>query len=198
MIIYIMRHGETNWNVDKRLQGRADIELNQNGVEMAVKSGEGMRGIAFAMAFTSPLKRARQTAELVLQGRDVPIEEDQRLIEIGFGEYEGMNYLLADEKFNYFFTDPQRYQPPAGGEQIADMQQRVGDFLTDITGRAELQDKTILVTTHGAAGRAMVNLVRKTAAGDFWSGRVPGNCSVQILEAQGGKIKVIEEGRVFY
>ena len=73
MRLYIMRHGETEWNVRRLYQGHSDIPLNENGVALAEITGRGLRDIPFDLAFTSPLRRARQTAEIVLRGRDVPL-----------------------------------------------------------------------------------------------------------------------------
>ena len=87
MKLYIIRHGETVWNTEGRLQGIADIELNENGIRLARVTARGMADIPFDLAITSPLKRARQTAELVLGERKVPILEDSRLEEITFGEW---------------------------------------------------------------------------------------------------------------
>lgn len=90
MRLYLIRHGETVWNTEGRLQGKADIELNENGIRLAKVTGEAMKDIHFDLAITSPLKRARQTAELVLGERKVPILEDSRIEEITFGVWEGL------------------------------------------------------------------------------------------------------------
>ena len=77
MVIYVMRHGQTDWNVAKRLQGRSDTVLNENGRELARKTGEALLAVPFAAVFSSPLKRAKETAELALGGRKIPIFEDR-------------------------------------------------------------------------------------------------------------------------
>ena len=89
MKIYVLRHGETSWNRQRLLQGRSDVELNENGRKLAKETAEGMADIPFDLVFTSPLKRAKETAEIVLNGRDIPIVEDERIIEISFGVNEG-------------------------------------------------------------------------------------------------------------
>ena len=85
MRLYIIRHGETDWNTAGRLQGQADTQLNEKGIRLAQITAEGMKTIPFDLCITSPLKRARQTAEIILSGRPVPIWEDDRIREIGFG-----------------------------------------------------------------------------------------------------------------
>lgn len=203
MKIYVMRHGQTDWNVAKRLQGRSDTELNENGRELARKTGEALLTVPFTIAFTSPLKRAKETAALALGGRGVPIVEDERLIEISFGVYEGLcsskeNYEIPDTEFSNFFTAPDQYRVPEGGESFAELHKRTAEFLRDITTRPELEEETVLVATHGAAGRALLNVLRTFELKDFWNGGVSKNCSVAILESHHGEVELLEENRIFY
>ena len=203
MVIYVMRHGQTDWNVQKRLQGRSDTQLNDKGRELAQITGEALREVPFDIAFTSPLMRAKETALLALGGRKVPLVEDDRLIEISFGEYEGLcsgreNYEIPDPNFSYFFTAPDRYQVPERGESFEMLHRRTAAFLLDITRRPQLEDKTVLVTTHGAAGRALLNALRTFEMKDFWNGGVSKNCSVAILESHQGEVTLIEENKVYY
>ena len=78
MKLYIIRHGETSWNVQRRLQGASDTDLNENGITLAKRTGEALKEIPFDLCFTSPLKRAKMTAELILAGRNIPIYDDER------------------------------------------------------------------------------------------------------------------------
>lgn len=77
MKLYIIRHGETAWNVEGRLQGQTDTELNENGVRLAKVTAEGLKNIPFDLGISSPLRRAKHTAELVLAGRNVPLTTDE-------------------------------------------------------------------------------------------------------------------------
>ena len=76
MIFYFVRHGETDWNRKHLFQGRTDIPLNENGRKVAELTREGLREVAFDIAFCSPLCRAKETAEIILQGRDIKLIED--------------------------------------------------------------------------------------------------------------------------
>ena len=89
MKLYLIRHGETDYNKQKRNQGRIDIPLNEYGRELAVKTKAGLADIPFSLCLSSPLVRARETAELILEGRPVPIFTDRRIIEMAFGVWEG-------------------------------------------------------------------------------------------------------------
>lgn len=156
MRLYIMRHGETEWNVRRLYQGHSDIPLNENGVALAEITGRGLRDIPFDLAFTSPLRRARQTAEIVLRGRDVPLAEEPKLIEIAFGVYEGCTALPQsgtphpDPNLLNFIRDPEHYVAPEGGESIPGLCMRMSAYLNSLIRRRDLQDKTILLSTHGA------------------------------------------------
>ncbi|MBR4724632.1 MAG: histidine phosphatase family protein [Lachnospiraceae bacterium] len=119
MNIYLVRHGTTEWNSGRRIQGRTDIELDAVGKEMARQTGLRLHenGIIFDRVFSSPLKRAYATAELIgspcLAAGASPIFTDKRLTELGFGCFEGKNVeeMTSDPDciFRYFKTDPKRY-----------------------------------------------------------------------------------------
>ena len=104
MDIYVIRHGQTSWNVEKRLQGRSDTDLNEVGRAAAIRTGKAFCEVPFDLVFTSPLKRAKETAAL-FSGRAerVPVIEDVRIQEISFGVYEG----LTCGKDNYSIPDPE-------------------------------------------------------------------------------------------
>ena len=88
-MLYIIRHGKTDWNLRHKLQGKTDIPLNEEGIKMAKEAGEQYKDVHFDVCYVSPLTRAQVTAKLLLEGRDVPIITDERLAEMGFGIYEG-------------------------------------------------------------------------------------------------------------
>ncbi len=92
MELLIVRHGETLWNDKGLLQGQKDIELNDKGREMARKLAGKLKDIPIDMVYSSPLKRAYETARLALGDRDIPLVTDERIKEISFGECEGIDY----------------------------------------------------------------------------------------------------------
>ena len=95
MILYIIRHGETDWNRIHRVQGRTDIPLNEYGRHLAEETADGMKDLSIDLCYTSPLKRARETAQIILRDRAVPIFDDARIQEMSFGSYEG-SFVLYD------------------------------------------------------------------------------------------------------
>ena len=204
MKMYIIRHGQTPWNARKCLQGRSDVDLNENGIYLAELTGKALRDVTFDMAFTSPLMRAKHTALCILAGRKVPIIEDERLIEISFGIYEGCCYAeenrqVPQQWIENFFHAPQDYVAAPGGESLDDVEKRTRNFMEDICSRKELQDKTILVSTHGCALRGLLNSIRESNREDYWHGGVSKNCAVSIVTCnRGEKPVLVEENHIYY
>lgn len=202
MRLYALRHGETSWNVQRRFQGQSDIPLNDKGILLAELTGEGLADVPFDLAFTSPLSRARQTAELVLAGRDVPLAVEPRLIEMAFGIYEGMtvNAGLAgtvNENLMDFIRCPERYQAPQGGESFAELARRMEGYLAELCSRTEWADKTILLASHGGAITALLNAIAPPE-GFFWRGGVPYNCSYSIIDIDDGVPHLVAENQICY
>lgn len=203
MKIYLIRHGQTDYNRKRLLQGQCDIVLNEYGRKLARLTAQGLKDVSFDVIYTSPLKRAKETAEIIAGDRNAVWIEDPRIQEISFGEYEGLccgeeGFNIPDKTFSNFFNDPSRYQVPPGGESFEAVVERTGDFLRELTGRKEYTDKTILVSTHGCALKAILANVKHTPVAEFWGGGVHKNCAVTILEAADSEIKIIEEGKLYY
>ena len=111
MDIYLIRHGETDYNKVRRLQGVTDIPLNARGIELAQKTAERLKDIHFDRIYTSPLIRARKTAEIIRGNRDLEIIPTEGLREISFGDYEGLTilkdqYNIPDPDLCIFFDAP--------------------------------------------------------------------------------------------
>lgn len=201
MLIYIVRHGLTEWNKLKKLQGAADVPLAKEGILLAEKTGEALKDVKFDICFTSPLSRARQTAECVLGDRNVPIIPDKRIQEINFGDLEGVcvrdaegNYI--DPQVETFFRDPVNFKRPENGEDIFDVIARTKDFWEEKTSDPSLADKTVLVASHGCAVRALLQNIYHDPE-NFWHGCVPPNCCVNLVEVKNGKTVLLEEDKVY-
>lgn len=91
MGILLTRHGQTEWNVLGKVQGRADIELNEKGIKQAQETGEVLKNEKIDLIICSPLIRAKQTAKIINENKNIPIIYDEDIIERDFGEFEGIN-----------------------------------------------------------------------------------------------------------
>lgn len=199
MRLYIIRHGETTWNAQGKIQGTADIPLNENGIRLAEITGEKLKDIPFDAAISSPLQRALMTAKLILGERKIPIHTDKRIQEIDFGALEGKPVMKADSThpFHTFFEDAYHYKPAPGGETITQVCERTRSFYEELIHQERLQEKTILIATHGCALQGILANVYEDNS-DFWHGGVCPNCGVNIVEVAEGRSRLIEENVVYY
>ena len=169
--LYIVRHGRTDWNDQKRLQGQTDIPLNDTGRAMAKEAGERYADIPFDICFSSPLCRAKETAELLLQGRDVPIRFDDRLKEMAFGEYEGVaqSFSIPNCPVNEFFFHPAEYtEAVPGGENVNELLGRTGSFYKEEVVPLLREGKNVLIVGHGAMNLSFICNVWELPTEDFW------------------------------
>ena len=200
MKLYLVRHGETAWNIERRLQGRADIPLNEFGRTLAVKTGKGLEDIQFDICFTSPLVRARETAELILSGKDTPIVDDMRIIEMAFADWEGKHCSKerweVPDSFQKFFDDPANFEPAPGGESFAQVKERTGGFLEWLYGQTQYEN--VLITTHGAALAALMNNIKGESLEKYWGVGVHKNCAVTEVEVKDQIPVIISENKVYY
>lgn len=202
MKLYIMRHGETDWNKERRLQGQADIPLNASGRKIACESSEGMRHLMFDVAYTSPLVRAKETAKLVIGMRNIPLQVDERLKEMSFGPYEGLccardNWEIPDKGFENFFFAPDRYQPPEGADSFKTVIDRVSLFIEEVV-RTQPPECNILVVGHGVVVGAFLAIAENRPIAEFWQDRVQKNCAVNIFDVEENKYRILEKNIIFY
>ena len=203
MRIRFLRHGETEWNRERRLQGATEwTRLTDFGVRLAEMTRDGMRraGLAFDRVYTSPYLRARQTAEIVAEGFGLEPIVDRRLCEMAFGAHEGTfieDGRFADENIRACFRDPERYVARDGAESFEEVADRLRDFLERELRPLETSCRSVLVVTHGGAMRTIRRLLADVPLADYWKGRQP-NCCVHEVELADGAFTLAAEARVFY
>ena len=201
MELYIIRHGETVWNKEKRLQGSSDIEINENGRNIAIKTGEAMKDIHFDVIYSSPLRRAYETAKLICKGRKIDILTDERLKEISFGNYEGKTYEELENsgiKFSLFFDKPEEFMPAEDAENFDSLIRRAKSFLDELIKIYGNTDKRIMIVAHGAINKAIMLNIKNIELKDFWSGGLQNNCNAMIVSYRNGRFDILSEGKLFY
>jgi probable phosphoglycerate mutase len=178
--IYFIRHGETDWNAEARLQGQRDIPLNDFGRVQAEEAGARLRGLVLHYEdldyVASPLSRTRDTMELMREAIGLApraYREDERLKELTFGDWEGLTWkeirdrdpegAAAREADKWGFTPP-------GGESYAMLADRVRPFLEDLR-------RDSVVVSHGGVARVLLAMLGHVPAEeaprvDIWQGRV--------------------------
>jgi broad specificity phosphatase PhoE len=136
--LILIRHGETDWNVEARYQGQADPPLNEQGIAQAHHLANSLADIGLDVIYTSPLQRAQQTAQLLARQLGIPLWEEPRLMEINQGEWQGLLRSEIEERYPELFqrwlTKPWSVTLPAG-ESLEQVQARVNAALDDIVGR---------------------------------------------------------------
>lgn len=147
MKIYIIRHGQTDWNLESRAQGRIDIPLNDTGIKQAEVLHNKIGNINFTAVYASPLKRAAKTAEIATEGK-YEIIYDERLKERSFGDYEGKEISTWIDSIGCDIGDIKLNAGVGNIEPVQDVLARAKNFLDDIRTKHDNND-IILIVTHG-------------------------------------------------
>lgn len=203
MRFFVIRHGETEWNTRLCLQGHKGTVLTEQGIKLTEITAKALSEYRIDLCYTSSLERSIQTAEILTAGRNIPIRIDDRLMEIGFGEYEGLSTIYDVDKlpegFSFCFRKkPFEYKAPWGGETVFDVIRRSEEFLRELISDPELQDKSILLCSHACSSRALLYYFSLDKS-EYWGGDIIPNCAVSIIDVDGnGKGTVIEKDRLYY
>lgn len=160
--LVLLRHGESQWNLENRFTGWVDVPLSPRGVEEAKNAGDKLKGFTFDRAFTSVLSRANETLRFVLEAigqTAIPIEKDKALNERMYGELQGLNKAETATKYGdaqvKIWRRSYDVRPP-GGESLKDTAERVLPYYDARIKPCVLKDETILIAAHGNSLRALV------------------------------------------
>ena len=194
-MLYIIRHGKTEMNAKMLMQGRSDHPLNEAGIAQAEEAAERFAemGVRIDKVYTSPLVRALQTAKKIAP--DAELTVDERLIEMDYGPYEGMDLMNPAPEVIDFFMDFVNVPAPEGMEPLPDIVKRLGNFLEEIAMEAE--SKNILISTHAIAMKGALEYLTPESKGSYWAKNI-GNCDIYASEVKNGKFSVpvcIDDGK---
>jgi alpha-ribazole phosphatase/probable phosphoglycerate mutase len=169
MKIILLRHGQTEWNALQKYQGHIDIGLNDIGREQAEKLALYLRENENIEAiYCSDLSRSRETAEIIGRELQLPVQADERLREIGFGNWEGMTYEEVSqtypEEYAKWFNNNLTIKVP-GGESIDDLLARSLPALGDL---AKKHEGTVLVVSHGGLIKTILNHILGSDCWDIY------------------------------
>lgn len=190
MELYLVRHGQTVWNKEGKLQGRTDIELNENGREAAGNLGRALENVEFDKIYSSPLIRAYETACLIRGHRNIPIIRDDRLVEISFGEGEGDSWRTwndPENPYSAFFNDTENYVPPPRGETFEQVMARTKDFVQKVVEPQFGTAERLMIVAHGALNSAIICYLEGNSKANFWGKGLLKNCQAVIFEFDGKK-----------
>jgi len=160
--LYIVRHGETEWNVQGRLQGHHDIPLNKTGQKQAEELGKILDKVKFAKSFSSDLLRAKETAEIILLKKKIAVETTKLLRERFFGKFEGRlwredkEYQKLLKDFENLSKEEKKVRKPYPDmESDEDLMNRLIPFLREVA--VAYPGKNVLIATHGGVVRIFLN-----------------------------------------
>lgn len=149
-MLYFVRHGQTNYNLNKLLAGHTDIELNETGIEQAKKTADIAKDLKIDLIYCSPLKRAKRTCSEINKFHNAKVIIKEELIERSFGKYEGCPYSSVDGVKCWDYYDC-TYEKEV--ESLEKVFKRVYAFLEEIKGECKI--KNVLIVAHNDIGRAL-------------------------------------------
>ena len=186
----LIRHGQSTWNRERRVQGQLDPPLSEEGRQQARRLGHRLAGRRFAGFYSSDLKRAFETAEAVAAATGAQPKPDESLREIYLGEWEGLRTeeiaARFPEAWAHWVKEPDWDLVP-GGERAADFEARVAAAIDEIFQRHEHGD--VLVVTHGG----VIQIALQRIVGNQSQGLFPfkiQNASVSVLEKRNGRVMI--------
>ena len=200
--VIALRHGETDWNADRRVQGWAPTPLNERGREQAKSAGRHLATTDdFDRVIASDLRRTRETAELVCEAGVEPDPTlDRAWRERDFGVYQGLAYETMFEEYPEFSAhragESALAETPERGESLLDLRERIVDAFERLVG--DTVDETLLVVTHGGPLYALLSHVTERNYLDFITGESQDNCAVNELRADDSGFAVVRENDTSY
>lgn len=191
--IILVRHGETNWNVEGRYQGQEDTDLSPRGLEQGKRVGEALKDVPIDVYISSPLKRSFMTATFCAQHQAKEVIADSRLTEINHGVWEGQlsTHIEAQfpEEFHQWHSQPHLvHMPGPGGESLEDVRKRVRAAFDEYVETYE--GKTLLVAAHDAVNKAIICDVMGLDMSHFWQIKQDNTC-INVLEYDKGQWRLV-------
>lgn len=172
-----VRHGETYWNTAHKFQGQVNVPLNERGLQQAAESARALAAEPFTLVLSSPLARARRTAEIIAQGHAAPIRDENLLVEQSYGIYEGEStrLFLQDPScpMYFYFRDATRYRAPIGGESFAQLAERARRLVREVLEPAAGEQESVLVAGHAAIFCALFLVLEDAPLERFWEYKLP-------------------------
>jgi len=178
--ILLVRHGETEWNRERRIMGREEIGLTETGRYQALALKEGLASVPIDTVYTSPILRARETANILTEERDLQPIFDERLVEVSYGEWVGKTFAEIREIPGYIPYFKRLDTPVAPqGETLFQVRDRAIDFIRQL--QKESPDQTVLLVSHADWIKCLLMEILGIPFANIWKFRID-NVSVSLYE----------------
>ncbi len=195
--LYLTRHGQTEWNVERRIQGQKDSALTPLGEKQAKWLGERLNEVAVDVIISSSSGRAIRTAEIIRGDRKIPLVANDNLREISLGKWEGMLHTEAErsypEEHRNFWHFPHLYRP-VGGETFPQAWSRLSNEVEQLI--SVYNNRTILIVTHATALKTILAYFENKELKDLWTGPFMKSTCLNLVEIKNGDRKVIFKGDI--
>jgi phosphoserine phosphatase len=190
MFLYVVRHGETQWNKEEVFRGRKDVPLNETGRVQAEKTGSYFADKAITRIVSSPLRRAVETAEGIGRATGLPVERMDDFIDMGFGTWEGLSLReverLSPADLRVWRDSPQRLRVE-GGERLGDVKNRLVQGLAKAGSRGE---GDVVLVTHRVLCKLAALYVLRAPNSRFWGVKCD-PASITIIERKGTDLSLV-------
>jgi len=167
--IILARHGETEWNVEEIFRGRIDIELNETGIKQAELLAEYLSEVKIEAIYSSPLKRALRTAEVIASHHKLAVEIAPGLIDFNYGKWQGLPHQEVKDKYNELYTEwtsrPDKVKIPAG-ESLNDVRKRAIGVVDEVTAKYE---GTVVMVSHRVVNKVLICALLGLDNSHFWN-----------------------------
>ncbi len=194
--LYVVRHGQTEWNLAERLQGHQDSPLTQLGREQASRLCNKLHDEHIDIIYCSDSKRTRDTADLIKGSRPIPVVQKQELKELGLGDWEGLRHQEVidrePEAWDHFWNTPHLYVPNEKGESYQQLKDRVIPAVEKIIN--ENQGKTILIVTHQITKKMIMSYFYQREVDENFHKSVIAPTSLSIISIKDGIATVLLHG----
>jgi len=167
--IILVRHGETEWNVQEIFRGRIDVELSETGVRQAELLAEYLSGVKIDAVYSSPLKRALNTAQAIASYHNLKVEIAPRLIDFGYGKWQGLPHQEVKRRYkklyNEWLGNPHLVKMP-GGEILNDVRERALTVVDEVIAKHE---GTIVLVSHRVVNKVLICALLGLGNSHFWN-----------------------------
>ena len=189
--IILVRHGETEWNVGEVFRGRIDVELNETGIREAELLAKYLSDSRITAIYSSPLKRALRTAEIIASHHDVKVEIAPELIDCDFGEWQGLSLQTVADRYKQLYAkwvkNPHLVKMPAG-ESLDDVRRRAVRLVDSLLAKYE---GTIVLVSHRVVNKVLICALLALDGSHFWNVRID-TAGITIFTYEDGKFVLIK------
>jgi len=195
--IILARHGETEWNVAEIFRGRIDIDLNEMGVKQAGLLAEYLSNVKIDAIYSSPLKRALKTAEIIAGYHKLDVDVASGLIDFNYGKWQGLSHQEVKDKYKELYAEwinhPDQIKMPAG-ESLDDVRKRTNDVVAELIASYE---GTVVLVSHRVVNKVLICALLGLDNSHFWNIRQD-TCGITIFTYENGRFILTKHNDTSY